>query len=184
MKKSRTNFIFSLSIFLALFSCATLLFFFHIIKNKNEHTSNLAATLASKIAKKENATDLEKRIAEIQNTKDIIDSHFVSSAAIDSFIEYLERLGPITGAQIKVKGFNLSPNTSNRLMLDITANGTFTSIMRTIMLLENSPYQIHIINTYLSEMTQLVRTDVKGVSKTTEVTSWQAVISFSVLTSS
>jgi predicted O-linked N-acetylglucosamine transferase (SPINDLY family) len=185
MHKNRTTLIFFLSILITLASLATLFLFWKIIENKNEHTSNVISTLADKMAKKENAAELTAKMAEIADTESELDSHFVDSRQIDSFLAYLEGLGTTAGAQVAVKSFDPSATTDKTLVINLTAVGSYTSVMRTLTLLENAPYRMHITKAYLNKGTQSVTTiDAKGVSKTTETPSWQADISFSVLISS
>jgi hypothetical protein len=183
MNKSHTKFTLLISIFVMIFSFAALAFFFKIIQNKNEHTSKVLTTLQQKINKKAKDSDLTKKISATEETRAKIDSYFVDSTQIDSFIGYLESLGTDAGTEVKVEGFDNPQATTGVLYVRLSASGTFTNVMRTILLLENSPYQIHITKTYLNRQGLATVTDAKGVSKATGVPNWRADISFSVLSS-
>lgn len=180
MKKHRTTFILIISTIVMLVSFATLALFFKIIANKNAHTSAILVTLANKMAKKDNIDILTKKIEEVNTTKRRIDGYFVDASKIDSFIEYLENLGTSAGTEIKVAGFEVSPTDPHLLLVRLTSKGSFTNTMRTIMLLENAPYQLRITRTSLVRQTGTM-TDAKGKASTTSF--WQAEISFSILTS-
>ena len=85
MFKNRTILILILSIVTTLLALGTLIFFFRMVKNKNQHTSALLTTLANKMYQKQNAQALTKKMADIEETRSTINSYFVDSKEIDSF---------------------------------------------------------------------------------------------------
>ncbi len=184
MLKNRTNLILILSIILTLASVGTLIFIFKIIENKNQHTSKVIITLAEKIEKKENIDTLQKKIREIDGTKQLIDSYFVDPSKIDSFIDYLEKIGAGVGTDVKVEGFDATSQAKNILSVRLSIKGSFNNVIRTIMLLENAPYQITITKTNLNIENKTVTVDDQGNTKEISGTRWKANISFSVLMSS
>jgi arginine utilization protein RocB len=123
-------------------SIATLFFFFKIIANKNEHTSSVLVNLANKMAKRENIDTLKKKIEEVKQTQEKINEHFVDSTKIDSFVDYLEKLGTSGSTEVKVESFELSVADKNTLQVKLSTKGTFSNVMRTMMLLENTPYHV------------------------------------------
>jgi hypothetical protein len=183
MYKNRTNLKLILSVLIMLLSFATLVFFWKIIENKNVHTSKVLATLEDKIVKKSDASDLTKKVSEIDQLKVETKKHFVDSKSIDSFIGYLESLGADANTEVKVEGFDPMSTTKDHLTVRLSAKGTFSNIMRTIMLLENSPYQVHIKKTYINKGSPAVSLDEKGNAKYTQTNTWQLDVTFSVLMS-
>jgi hypothetical protein len=184
MHNKKTNLILSLSIITAIVVATVFILFFKVIKNKNEHTSAVLTTLETKINKKANIKMLEKKIAELEATRARIDSYFVDSEQIDSFISYLENLGTTAGTVLEVKTVEISPNKKNTILGKVSAQGTFASVMKTITLLESIPYQIEVTSVYLNKDTQTVTSEVKGKTVTTTSYVWQADISFEILSSS
>ncbi|MEK7585715.1 MAG: hypothetical protein AAB477_00555 [Patescibacteria group bacterium] len=184
MFKNRTILILILSIVTTLLALGTLIFFFRMVKNKNQHTSALLTTLANKMYQKQNAQALTKKMADIEETRSTINSYFVDSKEIDSFISYLENLGTSAGAEVKVDKFDTS-TTKNILIVRITAKGTFSSIMRTLLLLENAPYKIDITRTYLDQQLGQTISDTKDPTKKQIISApiWQLEVSFNILTS-
>jgi arginine utilization protein RocB len=165
-------------------SIATLFFFFKIIANKNEHTSSVLVNLANKMAKRENIDTLKKKIEEVKQTQEKINEHFVDSTKIDSFVDYLEKLGTSGSTEVKVESFELSVADKNTLQVKLSTKGTFSNVMRTMMLLENTPYQVHITNVSLNKQSGDINIDPKtGKVITTTASTWQSTISFSILTS-
>jgi hypothetical protein len=182
MFKKRTTLIFIFSIIVVILASGTLILFFKLIENKNEHTSTVLATLADKIEKKENAKVLEEKIKEVDAIKDTIDSYFVNPKDIDSFIAYLENLGNIAGSLVKVESFDSSTN--NQLSVKITLKGNFSNVMRTLMMLENSPYRIHVQKTSLTHEEGFSTPDPKNPTKqVVSSSSWKSEILFNVLLS-
>lgn len=183
MYKKRTTLTLILSMLAMVISIATLVLFFKIIANKNEHTSALSRSLVDKIAMKENADTLIKNIDEVENIKKIINEHFVDSTKIDSFIDYLEKLGVSASTEVKVESFDTSKTEKNILSVTLSINGKFSNIINTIKLLENAPYQIHIIRTSLIEQSKSISKEIKtGDNVSIGTPEWQASVSFNVLT--
>lgn len=184
MYKNRTILTLILSSVVMIISIATLIFFFKIIANKNEHTSAVLLNLSNKMAKKNNFESVKNKIDKVKQTEDTINSYFVDSAKIDSFISYLEELGTNFNTEVKVESFENSPADKNTLLVRISCKGTFSDILNTILLLENTPYQIHITKTSLTQQQQTnTIVDKNGKSITTSIPSWQATISFNILIS-
>ncbi len=183
MYKNRTTFMLILSILAMVVSITTLILFFKIIANKNEHTSALSRSLVDKIAMKENADTLTKKIDEVENIKKIINAHFVDSTKIDSFIDYLEKLGISASTEVKVESFDTSKTEKNILSVTLSVNGTFSNVINTFKLLENSPYQIDVIRISLIEQPKSINKEIKtGNSASAGAPEWQSSVSFNVLT--
>lgn len=185
MHKNKTTIIFGLSIFIALLAIAVLIFFFRIIKNKNQHTSAVLTTLESKITKKADISTLKKKISELEDARADLDSYFVNSSRIDSFINYLEKLGAGTGASLEVKSVEVSTKEENTIIGEISISGSFVDVMQAMILVENIPYKIHVTSIYLNKNTQADSTEVtskeKGKEKIIKTPTWQADISFKIL---
>lgn len=184
MKNKKTTLILSLSIITALVVTGVFVFFFKVIKNKNEHTSAVLTTLESKINKKQNINTLEKKIAELEATRARIDSYFVDPEKIDSFISYLENIGSTTGTNLEVKSVEIDPNNKNTVLGKVSIQGTFANVMKTVTLLENIPHQIEFTSLYLNKDIRTTTSEVKGKTVTTTTSMWQADLSFKILSSS
>jgi hypothetical protein len=184
MYKNRTILKLILSSLIMLLSVGTLVLFAKIIANKNSHTSAVLLNLSNKMAKKDNIEILKKKIAEVEETRETINGYFVDSTKIDYFVDYLENLGTSFGTQIKVESFEPSAKDKNTLSVRLSCKGTFSNIMNTILLLENAPYNIHITRTSFSQQLDQITTTDKGGKKTTNsIPTWQANISFTILSS-
>ncbi|MDE2030739.1 MAG: hypothetical protein KGI58_00545 [Patescibacteria group bacterium] len=185
MNKNHTTLTLVISAIVMVVSIGTLIFFFRIIENKNKHTSAVLTTLANKIADKNDSQIAESKMSEINSAQNSINNYFVDLTKIDSFVNYLEGLGSKSGAVVKVDSFETSDKEKNVLSVRLSSKGSFEDIIRTILLLENSPYNIHITNISLGEeqIPQDTNTNTKTNNKSSvNKTQWQNTISFTVIT--
>jgi hypothetical protein len=190
MSQARTNLIFLLSLATALLCLGTVFFFLHVISDKNEHSSDVLATLENKIEQKNDVSLVHKQVAEIQADDDMVTSHFVDPTKINAFVDYLGAFGTNTNTQIAVKDIKLAPKDKNSIITSISIVGAFSDVEKSITLLENDTYQIHITNLTLGEnapaATPPVPTTLKSkgaVPPPVSLPIWEADISFSVLSS-
>jgi len=183
MKKSHTIIIFILSILVTILVAGLLVFFLKIIENKNQHIFVVTETIGDKLKEKENVTMFTEKLSEIQLLENNIDSRFVDSNKIDTFVSYLEEIDLDIGSDISVKNIEISPKTKEVISFKILITGTFEQVMRTVVLLENIPYEVDIISIYLNK--DLTETTNKEGEKTKilGVPTWQADISFNILSS-
>ncbi len=151
MKKNSTKLIFYFSIFALLLAVGVLVLFFRVIAHKNEHASAVLVTLDSKIKNKQDSETLKNKIEELDKVHETLGSYFIDATRIDSFIEYLEKLGSDVGVGIKVNDFENSLDENNVLLVELSATGKFTDVMRIIKLIENAPYQTKITKDFLTK---------------------------------
>ncbi len=183
MKSKNDILILGLSITVTLIALAVLIFFFKTIENKNKHTSAVLTTLAEKVKQKENMKSLVEKLNKVSEMSATINSYFVDSKEVDSFINYLENLGTSAGVELEVQNFDVSPNSKNILNVTISTKGSFSNTMKTLILIENAPYKINITRTFLDQSTESSNPDTKDPQKQTTTSFWRSEISFSVLTS-
>jgi len=154
-------------------------FLLRVIRNKNQHASNIISVLENKIAEKENATLLNKKLTEVQVVSDIIDKHFVDSAHINKFVDYLEEFGVNTKTELVVKNVEVSPSAPNTIKVMVSVRGTFEDVVKTVAMLEKDDYIISIVSLYLNK--DIAPVDPNGISNA--VSAWQADVSFTTLSS-
>lgn len=184
MKKNSTIPILIFSILATILVICLFIFFLKVIKNKNQHTSVVLLTLEEKIKEKEDAIIFARKIAEIKSLQDSINNHFIDSNKIDTFVGYLEEIGFNLGSEVLVNNIEIPPKTKNIISFNLSIIGTFQEVMKTITFLENIPYQISITQVYLNkDIIQSAKVDVKDVKKekVLEIPTWQADVSFNIL---
>jgi hypothetical protein len=178
------------TILLAIFSFITLcvsigvfIFFFQAIENKNIHTQAVLSTLENKIAEKNNTSILLRKIKKVNEVKQDIENHFVDTSHINIFVDSLEKLGTSANTSLKVTDVALSESDPNIVTVKVSIQGSFAHVSQAIALLENIEYHVHVKEIYLSKQITAPVVDAKGKVTTPGFTSWEAKVSFVVLTS-
>ncbi|MFA5773560.1 MAG: hypothetical protein WC908_02710 [Candidatus Paceibacterota bacterium] len=186
MKKNQTTLILIFSIIATILAICLFFFLLKVIKNKNQQASVVFTTLEKKIREKENTIMFAEKVAEIKLLQDSVNSYFVDPNRIDIFVGYLEEIGSSVGGEVIVQSIEVPLKTKSIISFKLSILGTFEEVMKTIALLENIPYQIDITQVYLNkDIIQGTQGDVKDVKKekVVEIPTWQADISFNILSS-
>jgi len=184
MKKNSTTPIMIFSILATILVICLFVFLLKVIKNKNQHASVVLTTLEEKMKEKENAIIFARKIAEIKSIQDSINNHFINPDKIDTFVGYLEGIGFNLGSEVLVNNIEIPLKAKNTMSFSLSITGTFQEVMRTITFLENIPYQINITQVYLNKnIIQSAKGDIKDVEKekVSEIPTWQADVSFNIL---
>jgi hypothetical protein len=176
IKRTHTTFFLIFSILALIVVVLLFIFFLKVIKNKNEHISVAVTTLEEKMKAKENAVINASKVTEIKSIQNTIDGYFVDPNKIDTFVDYLEKIGLNLGSNVSVDNIEIPPNTKNLISFRVSITGTFNNVMKTITLIENIPYQVNVTRVYLNK-----KTDVSIIGKNTKPLTWQADVSFNIL---
>lgn len=184
MKKSKINLILVISSVLFVLLLGALIYFVNIIKNKNEHTSVVVSTLNKKIKDKENINDLQKKIGEFEDINKKIDGYIVNTASVDTFVESLEKIGLNNNVDLTVNGVDIPKNEKNKITVRLSIKGDFSKVMNTIANLENSPYYMNVLSSYINKEIK-ERSEIApgpaGASIDLKNELWRADLTFSVL---
>ena len=186
MKKNYTVSILIFSILIAIASAGLLYFFFKVIENKNLHSSVVFTTLQDKIKEKENSVLNASKITELKSLQESINGYFVNPDKIATFVDYLEKIGSDLGSDVSVTSIDAPLKNQNIIIINLSIIGTFEKVMNTINFLENIPYQIDVTQIYLNKnsrdaLSVNMKTDAQV--KTPKTQTWQADISFNILSS-
>lgn len=184
MKKNYTILI--LSIITTVSSIVLLVFFLRVIENKNKHASLVQVTLEEKFKEKEDSVVLADRISEIKSLQDFVNNYFVDKNRIDTFVDYLEKIGPVFGSDIAVENIEITDKNKDMIFVELLVVGTFEEVMNTVSFVENIPYQINIKQIYLNKEIKDLSQDNNKTTlsiKNQPKSNWQANVSFSILSS-
>jgi len=185
MKRDHTRLMFIISILVTIVFSLALFYFFKLITNKNTSTVDILSTLSKNMAQKNNTEVLLKKSEELEKTDELVNSYFIDSSKISDFVDSLDKLGQNNNTQIKVLNVAVPQNAKNTIMVKLSIVGNFNNVMRTVYLLEDSPFFVDITQAFVN--VNKIQTPVGGNkdnSKTTKVqtkTSWEADITFNVL---
>lgn len=180
MKRKKTTLIFIISTIITLLVVGIIVFSFRIIKIKNENTSTMTLALQTKKKEKDNALLFAAKITEIDALLTSMDSRFIDSDKIDTFVSYLEEIGPTLGSEITVKSVEVPEKVKNTIIFSLMITGSFNDVVKTIALIENIPYQININQVFLNKNLDPQKTE-NTKESVLEIPTWQADISFSIL---
>lgn len=179
MEKNNTNLILTFSIILFILVTSFFVYFFKIIKNKNNHTSAVVIALEKKIADKENINTLTQKMDELLNTNKKINGYLVETSKVYIFVEYLENLGVENNVELVVDSVDIPKNEKNKILATLNIIGNFSDVMKTIDTIENSPYNITMSSSYISK--EIILSDNTQKLPISTQTSWQVNLKFSVL---
>lgn len=178
MIKKNTTLKFILAVFFSLLVISIFIFSLKIIKIKNRNTSTAMMALQEKIKMKEKITMFSDKNTEIKALQNYVDAYFVDTKKIDTFVSYLESLGGEIGSKIIVKEIKVPEKLNDRIEFQLSIIGDFNQVTRTVIILENIPYQINITRVYYNIET---KNKEKDDLKILNVPTWQADITFDIL---
>lgn len=115
-----------------------------VISNKEKEILELREKLLVIEDKKKNITALKKFLEEIQKDENKISMAFLTENKIIEFIENLEKVSKLAGAQIEIKSALLSEKNNLGPAFDFKLTGSFGNLFQSLSLVENLPYQIEI----------------------------------------
>jgi hypothetical protein len=181
MSKKYTKIILIVSIFITIIVVGLFVFFFDVIKNKNEHTSKVILTLVEKIEDRENREILIGKVAELESINETIDEYFVDPKTIDTFVDYLEKLGIQNDTELVIENVEAVPKKKNEISVKVSIKGDFDHVMRVVYLLENIPYYVNLNQAYVNKEVKTTSVETEEGEKEEVSTFWQADVSFNVL---
>ena len=180
MKISKTTSTFIFSIITLILAVLIFVFLLKVVENKNKHTSAVYQTLKEKNEEKNKIDLIKKNIDNIKIAQAKVNSYFVDSKYIISFIDYMESLGTENGVVFSVKNVEVLKGSSN-ISVEFIIKGSFSNVMKMIRFIEYSPYKIKFRSLYLNKYSE---NDPKSNEKNPKIYYyWQANGFFEVVSS-
>ncbi len=183
MKHTKTTFLLILNIFLALFLISAFIFFFQVIKHKNQHASATLTTLATRVAMKDNSTAVMEAVKNAKESRTTLTNYFLDPTTIDTFVNQIEELGTEANAKLLVKNVAVSTIRKNTISIDFSLVGTFPQVVHALALVEHMPYQVHLKTMYINKTTAAPDASVDGKKSksTVSLPLWQVDAGFDVV---
>lgn len=178
MIKKNSTLKFILSVFFAILIIFIFIFFLKIIKDKNRNTSTAMMTLQEKIKTKEKMTMFFEKSEEIRALQNDVNDFFVDTKKIDTFVNYLESLGLDIGSKIIVKEIKVPEKLNDRIEFQLSITGNFDQVTKTVIILENIPYQIEVTRVYYNKE---IDDNKDEKVKILEIPTWQVDLTFNIL---
>jgi hypothetical protein len=139
------------------------------------------STLLEKESIKSDYVEHKKKLTEISNIKDKIYGNFVDPGQVDSLVDYLEKLGKDNGTDLSVSSID-PVRDSKSIVITVSIKGSFSKVINSISLIENSPYQVHINSIYLNKDSSVALDPKSGKAVSSSADKWRADLSFNMLT--
>lgn len=133
-----------LSIIFFVFFSFVFVFLYKDINNKKEAIQIAQEKWQTETTRRENIKFLIDSVESIKTEKTLLDSHFVQSSDVVPFLDTIEGLAKNVGANAEVISVDVVKDNSS-LVVQMSASGSFETIYKLILLLENSPYDLEFI---------------------------------------
>jgi hypothetical protein len=124
------------------------------VANKSLAVADLQNQINMKTETSIRAAAARTALAEISGDESIVESYFVSETAVVPFIDYLQGLASAQTADMKVLSVSTGGSAAQSnlvLLLTVSIDGTFDSVMRTLGAVEYAPYDISVSNLSLTQ---------------------------------
>lgn len=157
MKINLQKFQLPVSILFFLLCCGLLYFFYVQIKNNYTVAKELETDMQEKAKYIEEIRSLGQSLRSTSRERTELDSHFASSANLVPFLDTLEDLGPVVGAEVGISSVDMTGDGTG-LLVGLEASGSFVSLYKFLKLLENAPYELEITNFDIYKKSQTATT--------------------------
>lgn len=134
---------------------AIFLFFLFTTTNANkEKTQITEQQWQAENSRRDKIKTLDSFIQATKNERAQLETHFAYSSNIVPFLNTVDRLGSDAGVKVEISSVDVSKD-YNGLFIQIKASGSFDSLYRFLMLLENSPYELELVSLELGREASL-----------------------------
>lgn len=173
MKISKTHITALLAALGALAILGVYVFLFVEIKKTNEEVSTLQNQLDIEVRQDQRLRSMKQLLADLEEELTMIDTYFIAPDGVVDFLEELESFGRIANTSVEVTSVGIEDEEGtaslpyNRLRVEFVSEGSWTSLVRLVSLLETLPFGVTINRSQLERLPNS--------------TIWQGHISFIVL---
>jgi len=141
MKKHSTKTSFIISLILFCVSLSLLIFFSIVITKNNDEIKTKEIEWRKETDRRNELRTLDSSIKAMAQERADLETHFAQSSDVVPFLNTLESLASRVGALAAVTSVSISDDHSG-LLVGLSASGSFASLYKFLMLLENSPYEL------------------------------------------
>ncbi len=146
-------------------------YLFYNVRAESQSVSELSAQIEQLSNEESTSSTLKHSVAVTEGDSSKLNSYFVSSDNVVSFINSMEALGVNVGSDVSTTSIDPGKDSST-LTFNIVAKGSFSSVSRFVTLLENVPYQVRIQKLDLEKN----MADIKTLQKGDKWYDWDATI--------
>lgn len=153
--KHNSTYIFGFAVLLLVIVAGLYAADYHFFNVEKEQAQNVQRQITDKKAEIERARKAQSSLSSLGANEEVIHSYSLSREDIVGFLEALQTTGSRLGSSVQVLSVaDDKANPHPRVTISLLVVGTFDSVMRTIGVLENAPYDSSISSLTLSSQTQ------------------------------
>ena len=141
IKYHKKSLVFSV-IFFA-FCCFVFFVVYQKINSINKTSEQVLSEWKTEAIRRDEIKSLNKSIKVIEQERASLETHFAQSSDVVPFLNIIEELGLKVGAKAEVASVDIAKDGTG-LMVEMKASGSFESVYKLLMLLENSPYELEL----------------------------------------
>jgi|SRR3989344_396748 len=164
-----------LSTIFFVFSCLIFVFFYRFINNKNQELQLKEIEWQNEALRRDEIKTLEHSIKAVESERQQLETHFAQKSDVVPFLDTIEELAPKAGAKAEITSVDVFTARTG-LYVGLKASGTFSSLYKFLVLLENSPYELEFLSTDMH-----IETGSDESQKTAGAPKWNAVFKIKLL---
>ena len=178
-KLQKTSLIISITTFVVF--CLIFLFLYREINNNNDKVYSNITKLKIEESSRDNMNSLDNSLKTLAPQRALLETHFAQSSDIVPFLDMIEKLAPTAGATAQVDSVKTLADNSG-LAVGLKVSGSFETIYKFLILLENSPYELEFISMDIYKINtdaaiNVVNKNVKSIKNS----NWEAVFKIQLL---
>lgn len=142
-----------------------------------QNFSKVTLEMNSEDGKKKYEQELIKLYDDEKDNRERVENFLIKDDKIVNFIEIVESVGDITNTKLEISSLNKE---SNAVKAKVSVMGTWTGIMRALILIENLPVSSKISNVVINTSNGLDKNS--SENKTLGVNTWKLVFDIEAIT--
>lgn len=126
-------------------ACASFWFLLRNINENKKLSDEAEIAWQTESTRRYDLNSLERSLKDINKEVLMLDSHFIHTDDVVSFLNQVEYIGSLVGVKATIESVNSREgNTGTVLVLGVKTLGSFPATYKFLTLLENSPYEVKI----------------------------------------
>lgn len=155
--------------------CISFFFLYRQISLNNKSFTDSSVAFNLEEQRREEIQSLNKVLSQIQNETLLLDSHFLRSEDIAPFLDALEKSATLVGASAEVVSVDSQDPKNKGISIGVKTTGSFESIYKFLLLLENSKYELSVVST------KIIRESAGSESESNNTPKWRADFTIKII---
>lgn len=153
MLHKSTKIVTGIAVILFVFSVAVGSVFFGMVTKQKNALAELTMTRAQAKAHQESLTALTRTLEETQEARDVLIAQILKEEDVIDLLALIESLGGEQGVTFTTNSLTVEPvsDSFEKLVVDMSVEGSYASVMHVLTLLENLPYQASVRRAHVSK---------------------------------